>query len=390
MTVQMRSTGTGLPLLDVGIRDLGVFVSLTLLVALSSVPVGSSGSIQLTHLLALAFAVMVLATHRLMTRDIDWLLPWTLFVMYVAAVGVVWGALLGSWQPIVLAAPCVLGVVVLWATRETALEWPRRAPQAVLIGSLIGVFLLNLVVLRGVQAGPGGRAALVFTNPNQLAYFCVLAGSAGLLSARLLRAPRLVDWILLALLAAPMAVSQSKAGIAAFLVLGIITCMHRGRGRVFILLAFAALGAVLVVRYWDVITEVVPRLLTIGQERDDSLAGRGYDRIWRFPEYLFFGGGEGEYARFHGLYDVEIHSTIASVVFSYGIPGILLLAWAIARAVPGRLRWFVYLGPALVYGLTHNGIRSPLLWMLMGLCLAASFIDAVQEKESLGRRVVSP
>ena len=33
--------------------------------------------------------------------------------------------------------------------------------------------------------------------------------------------------------------------------------------------------------------------LDIGEADDDNLEGRNYDRIWKYPEYLVFGAGEG-------------------------------------------------------------------------------------------------
>lgn len=54
---------------------------------------------------------------------------------------------------------------------------------------------------------------------------------------------------------------------------------------------------------------------------DDTFAGRGYDRICKYPEYLLFGAGEGAHYRFaeKSLFLGEIHSSWAGVLFYYGI-----------------------------------------------------------------------
>src|SRR5918994_582076 len=76
----------------------------------------------------------------------------------------------------------------------------------------------------------------------------------------------------------------------------------------------------------DLVDRVDSRLGTIGEQGDDSLAGRGYDRIWRHPEHLVFGAGEGaglRFTEFGGLVK-EMHSTLGTVLFSYGIVGFSL------------------------------------------------------------------
>jgi hypothetical protein len=100
-------------------------------------------------------------------------------------------------------------------------------------------------------------------------------------------------------------------------------------------------------------------IFKLGQS-DDSLAGRGYDRFWRFPEYLIFGAGEGDFQRFAGMYDVEIHSTLGSLVFSYGIVGAGLAVLATLMTIERRPAGLLYLMPAMAYGVAHNGIRQPL------------------------------
>lgn len=63
--------------------------------------------------------------------------------------------------------------------------------------------------------------------------------------------------------------------------------------------------------------------------RNTSLEGRGYDRLWKFPEYLIFGAGEGANERWaeRTWFLGEIHSTLAGVIFYYGLPGILFFSF---------------------------------------------------------------
>lgn len=55
---------------------------------------------------------------------------------------------------------------------------------------------------------------------------------------------------------------------------------------------------------------------------------RGYDKIYNQPYVILYGSGEGEYGRFKAVHDGEIHATIPSILFYYGIvPTLILLSW---------------------------------------------------------------
>jgi hypothetical protein len=76
--------------------------------------------------------------------------------------------------------------------------------------------------------------------------------------------------------------------------------------------------------------------------------------IERWPQDLYAGN--------------EIHSTIGTLVFSYGIVGTALFIasfWQLYRLV--GLQLMLYLVPALIYGLTHQGLRFSLFWVLLGI-----------------------
>jgi hypothetical protein len=71
----------------------------------------------------------------------------------------------------------------------------------------------------------------------------------------------------------------------------------------------------------------------------------------------------------------EVHSTFGSVLNSYGFVGFLLFLSAI-----GAWMWQIYraygvtgvacmVGPALIYGISHNGIRFTIFWLLFATSL---------------------
>jgi O-antigen ligase len=120
-------------------------------------------------------------------------------------------------------------------------------------------------------------------------------------------------------------------------------------------------------------TELFNRTVNAGTEDDDSLAGRGYDRLIQYAQYTFLGAGEGKFTRFsmskhHG----ELHSTIANILFSYGLIGLLLFISLFLNPKFYIGRVLFYMSPILLYGLAHNGIRSPLFWIAFALSLIYS------------------
>ena len=73
------------------------------------------------------------------------------------------------------------------------------------------------------------------------------------------------------------------------------------------------------------------------------------------------------------MYDVEIHSTLGSLIFSYGLVGAGLALLALVASIGRSLAGFLYLGPVMIYGLAHNGIRQPLLWVLLAVAVSFEF-----------------
>jgi hypothetical protein len=176
-----------------------------------------------------------------------------------------------------------------------------------------------------------------------------------------------------------VASSLSKAGIIAYtgLLLSYIFFNNKSRklkikfimAALFIASAAVALnGATNIIKDSKLVNSVQERIYSIGSVKDDSLAGRGYDRIMENPEYLFFGAGEGVYDRFEAFTGSEFHSTLGSLLVSYGIVGLFLFLLIMYRALKNdRFRSWNILLFIMVYGLTHNGIRESFLWVMLAL-----------------------
>jgi len=111
---------------------------------------------------------------------------------------------------------------------------------------------------------------------------------------------------------------------------------------------------------------------------EDYLSDRGLDRAFEHPQYLVAGAGEGYFLRFHPN-KLEIHSSAATLIFSYGIIGaclfLIFLRW-LSVAAGSRLTLLMI--PALSYSLFHQGLRARPFWLLLAVALGLGVLTAVE------------
>jgi hypothetical protein len=214
------------------------------------------------------------------------------------------------------------------------------------------------------------RQAVFFNDENQLGYYCVLAATILVLGARRFAIGlryQLPWYVAVAYLAV---ISQCRAALAGLAVLAVVAVLGRP---VRLVLALAALAAIYVI----VITPPPPlakseeRLISLGEY--DTPATRGYDRILNYPEHLLFGAGEGAYERFRSeLYASEIHSGPGTLLFCYGLVGVGLFACGLGLIVKGDPAAALWLLPAFVHGVAHQGLRFTFFWTMLGfVCCVA-------------------
>ncbi len=255
----------------------------------------------------------------------------------------------------------------------------RRAPDKA--ATLMRLALLAVIAAEFLllfKAGHMRRAEGTFNNPNQFTYWALLAG-VSLFTLR--QRFNITDFSALFLLGYIQTQTLSKAGLityALFMVLVFLTPRVSFAGRSFLMFCVLCLGVYAIFEAdrfseyagrIDSIERAAQRLEGIGQESDDSAEARGYDRIWNFPEYALLGAGEGAYYRFHPRSrNQELHSGIATLVFSYGLVGTGLFAFFIFSVFRGKPWYYaVLLVIVLLYGLTHQNIRFTDFWVFLGL-----------------------
>lgn len=252
--------------------------------------------------------------------------------------------------------------------------------------------LILQMVLSFAGSNFSGRESLFFNNPNQLGYYALLYGTilvylSGTVNLALgFQIAGYLAFLYLCLL------SSSKAAMAGSIVLVLVSSVNKGALNVKHVLVILIL--IFIGNYFITNTEIgsnlynyaFNRFYTIGYSRDDSVEGRGYDRMLNDPEYMILGAGEGGYYRFDTLlYSGEIHSSFGTILFCYGILGFSLFVLFLLRVFKySTLLDFIYFIPVIVYSITHQGLRATPFWVLLALFYATgvdnktSFITGVK------------
>jgi O-Antigen ligase len=241
------------------------------------------------------------------------------------------------------------------------------------------VAALLVLVITLLNVG-GGRQTGTFNNPNQLGYWALLA-MACFLVAKGDERLRLIDLTFILPACYLAALSLSKAAIISIAAMLVVSVVGQGMERklkiavVALLIVASPIIAMETAAVGEFLSQgtagaVFERIDNIGKQKDDSLAGRGYDRIWLYPQYLIFGAGEGAYKRFSlsQALGQEIHSSFGTILFAYGIFGSVLFALVLC-IIFRHAQWrdLVYMSGPVLYGLTHQGLRTTLLWVFLGL-----------------------
>lgn len=246
-----------------------------------------------------------------------------------------------------------------------------------LIFSLTLQFILAILGIHGgaTDLSAVGRTPLFFNNPNQLGYYVLLMFSIYSVLPSIYRKNKLILLLVLFMSGYLIFLSGSRAALGGLLLLTGITLYNDGLKLklgpiVFLVIIAASLPYLLQ-------TEFIQTRIDLIEQRNARYEGtdvtqaevRGYDRFWLYPEYLFFGAGEGLNTRFESYHQGEMHSGIGVVLFGYGIVGLLFFLTFLYKSVSGNLIYNLsVLLPVFFYNLTHQGLRNSLFWIFIA-CL---------------------
>lgn len=243
-----------------------------------------------------------------------------------------------------------------------------------LLLSVIIQFLL--FIIKGGFTGT--RMVAEFNNPNQLGYYSLLVLSLLFLLSRKINVNFI--WFIIGVFSSLLLAftSLSKAAILSAVGLTVFYIFSKNKNKKFrrslkFFILISTVTILLIANFTSVIQDstlfqsVKKRIASIGKESDDNLDARGYYRLTDYPEYWILGAGEGNYSRFRN-HRIEFHSTLGNIQLSYGLIGLMLFLYLIflALRIDKYKSWYIIMF-IMVFGLTHNGIRNSLFWILLAL-----------------------
>jgi len=236
----------------------------------------------------------------------------------------------------------------------------------------------------------GFRDSLFFNSPNQLGYYALLAACLIVLTQRKLNFGLVKSAIGVTGCAYLAVLSTSRAAIAGIAFLMFLLLFSNPR--LIILASLAAVGLTTLGGPVKRAIDDAQRRSTLSSRDSGFAEERGYDRLWKFKEYLVLGAGEGDHRRFDTRVQArEIHSSAAGVFFSYGIVGVALFVLFVVRLVRGAtLRLSIMLIPPLIYTVAHQGLRFTMLWIVLAIFIALKAQVPVKTKSPARRAALDP
>lgn len=295
-----------------------------------------------------------------------------ILVLYIALVNITWAIYLSNGRVAFYSLFYIYNFAIVWALVCSVLTDPIGWRKRIISGLVIATAMMLAMLVVRFDASQVRQTA-GFNNPNQLGYYALLVFCITLLLFNVWRSGRF--WYLVGVTNLMLPFSASLGATAGFSVayLRVLLTIRLRR-----LVRFLAIAFIVFVVMWGILFysgwyehlawQVQSRLNVADRKMGRFVDERGYSRIWEYPEYTVLGAGEGAIERFGPHHRHELHSTLGTLLFSYGIPGIslfLLLLWYIGRRKIPSI-WFLMIAP-LVYSLTHQGLRTTMFWVFLFL-----------------------
>jgi hypothetical protein len=340
-----------------------------------------SGGLQISHAFFAAAAVLYLARNGVSLIGAEVLLA--MLGVYVLLRQVAWtmaGGGVGDLLPFlyIVFNALVFNVVRRWYVDDRRVAWLRNALLVALCIAVAGVLVKGYGFTIDSE---GQRAVGTFNNPNQLGYFAVCAFSTSALFY--LRGQSGLQWLMVFFIGtAFLAVaSLSKAAMISIALCGLMVGYSLTRSKLAFMLgtviAATLIGAGVLAMQHGYLDDFkfVARLRGLGTQGDDSLTVRGYGVLSDASALQLIFGFSVDGVR--GVLGHEVHSTLFSYFASFGVVGGLLflafhVLWLLRLSrADGRFAMFVVALSPVLYGITHNGSRFTIYWMLLALCFAA-------------------
>ena len=351
---------------------------LPLAIALFPFYILPSGSLQPSHFAFLLLSLLTIGRYGIPRQG--WILLLLLLAGYAFLVEIIAGRIADDFRYLIHPAFFLFNFLLIAGVYRVVLKH-GTAPLRLGIFAAV-LFAVISVYLSGVdlrEMDESGRSTGTFNNPNQLGFFsvCTLSLTYLLYLEREIRFPTMLSLLAASIFLA--IVSLSKAAIIANLAVLAFTLRPRTGGWMIALwIGLTLLGIIGVVYLASTgyFSEFLfyNRITNMAQEQDSSLAERGYFAFLEGNLFQFvFGMGSPEV---YGIVGHEVHSTFASVWNTYGLVGLVLflpifVIWGtVLNRTYGLANTVALMGPAILYGITHNGTRFSIFWLLLAASMA--------------------
>lgn len=243
-----------------------------------------------------------------------------------------------------------------------------------------------------------------FNDPNQLAFYAFALLMAMFMIDKIYGVKRriwLVDYAAFVYL---LYLSASTGLLLAFGIFGALYILiliaspvfeqtEERKTKLYTALIGIFLLAIVLIIYWDEVlafaqkSELFSRILeketlsTSTTATDVSGSSiwqdRNIDKLYLYPQYNIFGAGQGYFQRFWMAHSSgEIHSTIFSVLFCYGIgPTLLFIYWCWTNLRHSTVYFIPVFVALIVESTTLLNQRQPLFWILFLLAYAYRIME---------------
>lgn len=393
--------------MDKGYNKFGFLSILTIYIALKPLYLWSSGSLQICDLFLLSGFVYVIISKggkiRLNHFSCGLMELFLVLVLYQAIINGIWSHILD----VNISKATLYYTYNMFSVFLTLLILQDCSHQKVSAYVLVGCFISLLITNFGIFLGLGGvRKIGFFNNPNQLGYHALIILSMFSYyykSAKPFLKVSIAIMSLWALLASGSKAAFFGAGILIFLHL-LFEKDRKGKTNNKLLVQIALLILIILLLYIlffsnssliqsnQILSFVRHRMLSVAEENDSALGtSRGYNRIWELGTNFLWGMGEGDYFRFATMNGLEAHSSYVTQIVSYGLLGMIgytLLIWKFISYRPCIRNNLIILSGIIAYGVTHNGLRYTLLWILLTIMFSQRWINEKQDDKAIANTAI--
>lgn len=330
----------------------------------------SSGLPQFTHIfIVMALVIFVLKNKVLNISSVKILY---LFILYSIVVNLLW-FFINEFNTEYLISISYWLFNFLFFTLFTNIDDIKIKNFESLLLKVIFISYILEIVLWAIGLGRydfNPRYNGFFNDPNQMAFW-VLSSCCIYLYISERKIKNIVVFSL-AIFLILLTLSRSALLAIPFITIALVI-KQKGKLLNKIILSIISLLVVLVSsRYFytqGFFDKVILRLIEGIEQRNTQAEDRGFEALLQYPEYLFFGAGQGGYSLYSSS-GHEIHSTWFGILFYYGVLGLflfLLFIYQIFKKLDFADK-ILFLGP-MFYGFTTYSARTTIFWFVISIFL---------------------